>query len=74
MSPFLSVCFFQDGGWDDWSTGGNDGGLEDLVPLSKEEEKRQREEKREKRKAELAAKREARKAGPLKLGGVKKEF
>ncbi|TRY80821.1 hypothetical protein TCAL_07494, partial [Tigriopus californicus] len=38
------------------------------IAVNKEEEKRLREEKREARKAELAAKRANKKAGPLKLG------
>lgn len=38
------------------------------IAVNKEEEKRLRDERREARKAELAAKRASKKAGPLKLG------
>ena len=61
-------------GWDDGDDDAGWGAISDPAPkVDKDEEKRLREEKRAARKAELAAKREARKAGPLKLGAKKKE-
>eukprot|EP00095_Tigriopus_kingsejongensis_P012694 maker-scaffold22_size673200-snap-gene-5.35 protein:Tk12694 transcript:maker-scaffold22_size673200-snap-gene-5.35-mRNA-1 annotation:"hypothetical protein TcasGA2_TC008834" len=49
--------------WDDFD--------EPAIAVDRDEEKRLREEKREARKAELAAKRASKKAGPLKLGAKK---